>query len=470
MKLLLHAATAAAAGLLAACASPPAVAPDLPLPAATQWHAPLPHGGRVSDLSDWWTQFNDPTLPPLIAAAQAASPTLATAQARIERARAARTAASATLLPRVDAVGQASSGRALPRQAVASSASLGVQAAWELDLAGAAAAGRDAAQARFEGAQAGWHEARVSVAAEVATVYIALRGCEAQVQQSRLDAQSRAETARLTELTARAGFTAPADAALARAGAAQSRGLLLSHQAACETLLKGLVEISALAETELRQRLAARTALLPQPEPIMLGALPASLLGQRADLAASARDIVAAAGDQAQAQALERPQVSLAGSLAGLSLRSGGVASSGASWSLGPLVVSFPLFDGGARAAASAAARADYEAALARYRALLRQAVREVETSLVVLDSTAARQLDAEAAARDFEASLRATQARHSGGLASLFELEAARRNAVQAHSALIELQRERAAAWVALYRALGGGWTTARLAAPAQP
>ena len=102
------------------------------------------------------------------------------------------------------------------------------------------------------------------------------------------------------------------------------------------------------------------------------------------------------------------------------------------------------------------------------YQAQVRRAVREVETALVQLDATARRQLDAESAARDFNASLQATQARQKGGLASLFDLEAARRNAVQAQGALIELQRERAAAWIALYRALGGGWSTAELAPPA--
>jgi outer membrane protein TolC len=40
-----------------------------------------------------------------------------------------------------------------------------------------------------------------------------------------------------------------------------------------------------------------------------------------------------------------------------------------------------------------------------------------------------------------------------------LFDLEAARRNALQAQSALIDLQRDRTAAWIGLFRALGGGW-----------
>ena len=138
------------------------------------------------------------------------------------------------------------------------------------------------------------------------------------------------------------------------------------------------------------------------------------------------------------------------------------VTSQGATWSLGPLVVSLPLFDGGARIAATAAAKASYDEAVALYQAQLRRAVREVETALVALQSASQRQADANSAARDFEASLRATQARQQGGLASLFDLEAARRNAVQAQSALIDLQREQAAAWIALYRALGGGWNAA--------
>jgi outer membrane protein, multidrug efflux system len=88
----------------------------------------------------------------------------------------------------------------------------------------------------------------------------------------------------------------------------------------------------------------------------------------------------------------------------------------------------------------------------------------------VAASRTAQRERDAISAARDFEASLTATQARQRGGLASLLDLENARRLAVQANSTLIELQRERAAAWVALYRALGGGWSPAAAVASAQP
>ena len=102
--------------------------------------------------------------------------------------------------------------------------------------------------ARLQGAQAGWHDARVAVAAETAATYNALRSCEALVVQTEADAASRAETARVTELAAKAGLYAPASAALARASAAQGRSLLAGQQAQCEQLLKSLVALTALDE------------------------------------------------------------------------------------------------------------------------------------------------------------------------------------------------------------------------------
>jgi outer membrane protein, multidrug efflux system len=456
---------------LAGCATAPApgAAPSLQLPQA--WSAPVPEAAAEgAALADWWQRFGDPELPALVADAQAASPTLSAALARIEQARATRVAAGAALQPTLNAVGSAAQGRSQPGIPVSGSASLGVQAAWEIDLFGANAAGREAAQARLDGARAGWHDARTAVAAEVATSYVALRGCEAQYVQARADADSRAETSRLTELSAKAGFTAPADAALARASAAQARSFAISQRAACDTLLKSLVELTDVAEPTLRTRLAAGTARVPLPQALPVRALPAQLLAQRPDLAQAARTVAAAAADRRQSQARQLPQVTLSGSLAAATFRSGGETTSGSTWSLGPLAVTFPLLDGGARAASTAAAAAAYDDAVADYRAQVRRALREVEVSLVALQATAERDTDARAAAQDFEASLRATEARQKGGLASLFDLETARRNAVAAQTALIDLQRERAAAWISLYRALGGGFDEAALAASAAP
>jgi NodT family efflux transporter outer membrane factor (OMF) lipoprotein len=453
---------AAAAAALAACSSGPPTRPPSPgTDAPPQWQAPLPHRGELTALAEWWRQFDDPVLPALIDAAQAASPTLATAAARIAQSRATRVAAGAALLPSVDANASAVRGRQDFISGLGNSASAGVQAAWEIDLFGGRRAAGEAAQARFEGAQAGWHDARVAVAAEVGTAYTSLRACEAQVAQSELDSRSRNETARLTDLSTKAGFESPANAALARASAAQGNGLLTQRRAQCDVLVKGLVALTGIDEPGLRSRLAPNAARLPQPAPIALAAVPAQVLAQRPDLAAAEREVVAASAEVAQARAARLPRITLNGSLSAARIESADFGNgSGTLWSIGPITVALPLFDGGTRRANVDAARARYDEAGLLYRARLRTAVREVEEALVALQSTADRSTDAQTASAGYAASFRATEARFKGGLASLYELEDARRSALQAEIALIDLQRERATAWISLYRALGGGWS----------
>jgi outer membrane protein TolC len=117
------------------------------------------------------------------------------------------------------------------------------------------------------------------------------------------------------------------------------------------------------------------------------------------------------------------------------------------------------LFDAGRRAAAVDAAQALYEEAATQYAARVRQAVREVEEALVNLESARDRGEDVRTAVEGYRASFAATESLYRSGLGSLIELEDQRRVALAAEITLVNLQRERIAAWIALYRALGGGW-----------
>ena len=93
------------------------------------------------------------------------------------------------------------------------------------------------------------------------------------------------------------------------------------------------------------------------------------------------------------------------------------------------------------------------------YQAKVRYAVREVEGALLSLQSTAARTADANLAAQGYTESWLATQTRAAQGFASLTELEEARRMVLAAQTARIALTLERNRAWIALYRAMGGGF-----------
>ena len=455
--------------LLCACAAsaPPAT---VAMPAPPQWYAPLPHGGSLASLSQWWQQQHDPLLVELLETAQAVSPSIVTARANIAQAGANRAAAGAALLPTLDATGNVSRSVSAPiNRTVAvpvNVGQLGLQTSWELDLFGPNAASRDAAQERFEGAQALWHDARVVVAAEVATQYYGVLSCDKLRLVADADARSRAETARLSALATQAGFEAPATAALARASAAESKARATQQRAQCDVDIKALVALTAVNEAVLREKLSVALAHAATPERteafVHITNVPADVLAQRPDVVAAAREVAAASFDVGSASAQRYPRLSLTGNI--MANRSGarGVTQGFDTWSIGPLALTVPLFDGGASDARLAAAKARYDEAAGKYRSTGRQAVREVEEALVKLQSTADRSGDAAQAVDGYQASFAGTEARYQAGLTSLVELEDARRTLLSAQSALVNLELERRNAWIALYRALGGGWSTA--------
>jgi len=312
-----------------------------------------------------------------------------------------------------------------------------------------------------------WHAARVSVAAEVATQYYSLRACEKLLEVARADAASRAETARLSELSTKAGFQAPATAALARASAAEGHGNAIQQRTLCDLDIKSLVALTALEEPALRQKLADAPADLTRESMAPVISVPAEVLAQRPDIFNAAREVDAAHLEVGSARAQRFPRLSLSGSVFTTKSRTSASKQRFDTWTVGPLQLTVPLFDGGASEANVEAAKARYEDAAAQYHASVRKAVQEVEEALVKLQSTAERNEDALVAAQGYRASFTGTEARYKSGLASLVELEDARRTLLAAQSNVVALQRERRSAWVALYRALGGGWTTAEPPVP---
>ncbi len=459
----LPAPVALCAVLLAGCANfiPPA---HVDAPVAEQWLAPLPHGGTVQDLNHWWGAQGDPVLVEFITAAQTASPGVAQALARVYGARATQAAAGAALLPQVNLLLSSQRGQTQPGMPLATTHNAQLQSAWELDLVGANRAVDRAALAQVESTQALWHEARVSVAAEVANAYHGARHCRVQLELQRQDSHSRAETARLSALSTKAGLVAPGTNALAQAGAADAASRLTQQSALCEVDVKALVALTGLAEAAVRQRLDKAPALNAEPgvAAFAVAAVPAQTLAQRPDVYAAEREVAVAAAQVGAAKAQRLPRLSLQGSIGVLRQRNSTQDLDLNTWSFGPLALTLPVFDAGLRSANVEAAQAQYAATVSAYQARVRQAVREVEEALLALNSANARQADVQAAANGFAQALAATQTRHTQGLANLPELEESRRQSLAAQSAQALWHLERQRAWVGLYRALGGGFAGA--------
>ena len=478
--------------------TPESMIKETKLPA--NWQAPLPHDGKVEKLGEFWQQFNDALLIELIDSAQQVSPNIAAAKTRIAQARSARINQLGVSRPTLDA--NFSTQRALQQPQIKSTGNnnvadvngsvgvggvsgggagggfaggfgsspinttqIGLQSVWEIDLFGVNKTQVKSAIKNENAAQAQWHDARVAVAAELATSYLNLRFCNAQANILANDLVSRTETARITAISIKAGFTPPASQFLADASVRDTTQQLNAQQASCDVMIKELVALTDVAEPALRDKLNKQNFNIADIQnKYAIDAIPAQTLAQRPDIINAEAELIAAAAQVQRNLATRLPSVSLNGSIGYMWLSGVGFSGNGRVWSLGPLSITLPIFDSGKRKGEIDSAQASYDEAAANYRNKLRVAVKEVETALIDLHSTEARHEDLQLALNGYQASFKATQAKVKAGFANLLELEESRRLALQTEINLVNMLQTRTNAWVTLYSAAGGDWQASQI------
>jgi multidrug efflux system outer membrane protein len=460
----------AACAVLAGCATVDrqTVAQTAPVP--EQWYTALPHGGSVEQLTRWWDKLSDPLLIKLMVATQKESPTLAAAASRMAQARALRVQTGSAQGPQLDVAASGSRSVSTPGFSTepVSTGQVGVQMSWEIDVFGARRAEKGSAQMALEAAIADWHDARTLVAAEVGLTYLHYRFCMAELALSQQELASREKSAKLAAASASAGLMSAAQAAMVRAAWADTANRVQQEQLGCEYRVKAMVVLSGIAEPELRRdiaanqahadKLLANTAWLDSLFNIV--ALPGQMLVQRPDVFMAQSDVIAAAHNVDAAQAARWPRLSLAGFVGrGRSVVAGNTTEMEV-WTAGPLALSLPLLDWGTRGARVDAAKARYEESAIKYRAKVRQAVREVEEALLHLQASAERVKTGQTSSDAYRTVLGSAEALSRVGLASQVDLEEARRGAIAADRNLLASKRDRMYAWIELYRAAGGGWT----------
>ncbi|KWC41199.1 hypothetical protein WL51_05925 [Burkholderia ubonensis] len=430
--------------------------------AAASWQAELPHGGSMTNLVDWWRHFNDPAVAELVRMAEIDSPTLMKAVANIDDARATLTSKNSEASPSLTGSGSLTRAKSsfavgnVVETSLATTRSGELDATWELDLFGKVRSSRESSRAQFEASIDDWHDARVSLAAEVADDYVQYRACRRLAHAYQESATSYAKTEDVTMKSVAAGMSPSSDAYLAQASTASARATATQQQVTCDELVKSLVELTGTEESKLRALVDKPDAPdLPQPEAFIIRTTPADLVRQRPDLASAERAVAAAYATIGQTRAERLPSLSLSGSI---ELSATNLTSPLSTWSFGPSL-SVPLFDAGKRKAAVDSAQASYDKKLASYRSLVRSAVREVEVALADLESAARRSDDARRAAEQYRRYDRAIDINWRAGFDTLLTREQARRSLTTAEISYIELRRDRVRNWISLYKALGGGW-----------
>jgi NodT family efflux transporter outer membrane factor (OMF) lipoprotein len=426
---------------------------DFAVPAT--WSQAQPTEGLAS-LATWWLRFDDPLLSQLIGQTLTANTSVRGAQAALQQARALRDVAGAALWPSLG--GSASAGRNRLGDNTGNSFQVGLDASWELDIFGANRALVRAADASAKSSAATLAGVRVSLAAEVALDYIALRSAQERLGIAQANLTSQQETLQLTDWRLQAGLVTSLEVEQARTLTEQTAAQIPSLQTTIAQSSHALSVLTGQAPTALATTLAP-VAPVPQVSGDWAMAFPAETLRQRQDVRAAEFQVSAAAARVSQADAARLPNFKLGGNL-GLSALTLGALTDGASLAAGVLAsLSLPVFDAGASRAQLRAQQAAMALANTAYQATVLTALTEVEDALVALQGDRVRLLRLQAAYQSADIAALLARQRYGSGLVDFQTVLDTQRTRLGTQDSVAIAGASVSADHVRLVKALGGGW-----------
>jgi multidrug efflux system outer membrane protein len=410
------------------------------------------------DVAQWWTAFNDPVLNSLIDRAVQSNLDIRLAASRLRSARASRTVVAAGFWPTVDVTG---SYRRTGSELSNGSNDLyraGFDAAWELDVFGGVRRSIEASEADIQAAIEDRRSVLVSVAAEVALNYADLRNFQQRINIAKRNLEAQRHSADLTRKLFGGGFVAGLDVANAEAQVASTASGIPLLESGERQVIYTLSVLLAQEPAALLDELSVEAPLPATPPDVPVG-LPSDLLRRRPDIRRAEAQLHAATAQIGVATSELFPKFSLTGSFGpGGSKPKSLVNWENTTWSIGPNV-SWPLFDAGRIRANIEVQNAAQEQSLLSFRATVLTALQEVENALVAYAKEQQHRtalLDAVAANR--RAVSIATQL-YQQGQTDFLNVLSAQRSMFGSEDALAQSDRDVAADFIALYKALGGGW-----------
>ena len=473
-------ALSAAALALAACTTvgPNFKAPEAPQGAAGEGYAmagdPAAAGVRLTPearvAGPWWKAFGSPELDTVMDQALARSPTLAAADATLERARQQAAAVRGAQLPQVDLNAsaqrerinlQAFGFRGFPGVPVSNPTinlySVGGAVGYDLDLFGGKRRASEAAQARAEAAARQADAAYLTLSGNVALQAMrvaSLRSQMAAVQQVIADDR---RTLEMIHAAQRAGSEAPSATAGGEAQLAEDEALIppLERDLAAARHQLALLVGKSPAEWSAPDFDVARIA---QPAEVPVS-LPSELVRRRPDITAAAAELHAATADVGVAVAAQYPDLRLSANLTQSATSADNLFDYKATgWQL-LAGVTAPIFHGGTLKANRKAAEAEARAALARYHDTVIRAFVQVSDVLAALatDQTEMTTLQRAQAAAQSNANDAQTAYRLGGG--TLLQVIDAQRQLNRARRATAQAEGQRLSDLVQLYTATAADW-----------
>jgi len=453
-------------GLAGCTLGPPHVRPEVALPERFDQADPAAAEPLTSAV---WQAFDDPVLEALIAQTLAANTTIAQASARFEEARALSGLSSFARLPTLTAGADANRNRPSredpflpPGQPTTDTFRAGFDAVWEIDLFGALRNPSRAQARRTEAEAAQLAAVRLSMVAETAQAYFALRGAQRREALARENLAAADEVLRIIRVLAAAGRLDAVDAARAQAQRDALAAALPQREAERIAHEHRLAVLGAQPVAAVRERVGVAPDRVPALPALVATGTPEQWLKRRPDIAAAERQLAAARHDVGTEIAQYFPRLNLQGGFGWTGQQAAALGSAGAErWQWGP-VLSWRFLDAGRVRQQVRAAEARAEGAVARYQETVLRALEDTENALAGFRSSQQAAVELGQAAQAAREAARLSRLRFRAGADDPLSLLQTEQSRIELEDAAVQAETARATALAALYKALGGDFAEA--------
>lgn len=443
--------------------------PSVEIP--TEWHTDTYEGMQKSESPEcfcWWEALNDSVLNSLLERAALQNLDLSIAATRILEARLEfQGIRFANLLPHIDAsatYGHVQYNRRTLNQILGDCChkkgtanvdifEAGFDAEWELDLFGRHQHELQALQAKAEAKEEEFCVIWISLSAEIVKNYIELRGLQQRIKVLSENIQLQHETITLIDDLTKTGFTTAIDERQAQEQLSNLEAQKPLLNFGIHKVIHRLSILLGYPPGDLFAELSQPGCLpsLPGDKPI---GIPSELLRRRPDIRKAERELAAATEMVGSAIAAMFPRLSLTGFIGDIStLHSGSFT-----WFAGPQLL-MPIFNSKLLEKDVDVSKIQVQQSLYEYHKTVLEALEESENGIAALRFELERNQHLAHAEKASQDAYELTLQLYQKGLKGYLDVLVADRSLLNAEDAYLQSKIELLYHYIALYKALGGGW-----------
>lgn len=412
----------------------------------------------------WWSAFQDPILDSLIKKAQQHNLDINTAVANYQAAKALVKERKFDRWPTVTANGaynRTRTGESVftpGSNPTYSTYSASLDASWEADLFGRVTNRIKGAYATKQQAIADMHGVYLSIYAEVATNYLALRGTQYRIDIAKRNLKGQQETYALTQQLAQAGTSNQLDVSRALAQLESTRATIPQLKAQLEALKNSLSVLVGEVPGSLDADIISPQPLPSLPQTVSLGNIE-ELLRRRPDVRRAEAALQIRISEYNISVADLYPKISFNGSIGFSAVDFSNFGSNSSfTWSVLPKI-SWAAFNLGRVKQQINQNDAKTLAALSQYEKAVLEGLEDIKTAMSAYGYELKRREILRTSSSASAQAAQIAEQRYNAGLDNFIDYLSAENTLLVSENALALSEIASATSLVSIYKALGGGW-----------